>query len=213
MVGIEIDRGLMVTSLLAAGYEVYAVNPMASSRYRDRHVTSGAKSDPGRRQGAGRPGAHRPAQPPPECAGDSELRRGDQAPRPGPPESHLGSPAPGQRAAHALQGVLPRGPCGLRDRPRTAAMRWRSSPSRRPPSSAGRLSRSKIAAALRRGGRTRNVERRSEEIQVALRVEQLARRPLVESPRLTGSYRLGTGPHRELQRRDRRARSGAVGEF
>jgi transposase len=46
-VGIEIDRGLIVTALLAAGYAVYAINPMASSRYRDRHATSGAKSDPG----------------------------------------------------------------------------------------------------------------------------------------------------------------------
>jgi hypothetical protein len=47
IVGIEIDRGLVVWSLPAAGYEVYAVNPMASARYRDRHATSGAKSDPG----------------------------------------------------------------------------------------------------------------------------------------------------------------------
>ena len=47
VVGIEIDRGLVVTSLVAAGYEVFAINPMASSRYRERHATSGAKSDPG----------------------------------------------------------------------------------------------------------------------------------------------------------------------
>jgi transposase len=47
VVGIEIDKGLVVWSLLAAGYEVYAINPMASARYRDRHATSGAKSDPG----------------------------------------------------------------------------------------------------------------------------------------------------------------------
>ena len=48
MVGIEIDRGLLiVTALVGAGYLVYAVNPMATSRYRDRHATSGAKSDPG----------------------------------------------------------------------------------------------------------------------------------------------------------------------
>lgn len=47
VVGIEIDRGLVVTSLVAAGYEVFAINPMASSRYRERHGTSGAKSDPG----------------------------------------------------------------------------------------------------------------------------------------------------------------------
>ena len=36
-----------MTALLGAGYEVYAINPMAASRYRDRHATSGAKSDPG----------------------------------------------------------------------------------------------------------------------------------------------------------------------
>ena len=46
-VGIETDRGLWVASLVAAGYEVYAVNPLAVSRYRDRHATSGAKSDAG----------------------------------------------------------------------------------------------------------------------------------------------------------------------
>jgi len=33
--------------LLNTHYQVYAVNPFAASRYRDRHVTSGAKSDPG----------------------------------------------------------------------------------------------------------------------------------------------------------------------
>ena len=47
VVGIETDRGLWVASLVAAGYEVYAVNPMSTSRYRDRHSVSGAKSDPG----------------------------------------------------------------------------------------------------------------------------------------------------------------------
>jgi transposase len=47
VVGIEVDRGLLVYSLLAAGYEVYAINPLAAVRYRDRHATSGAKSDPG----------------------------------------------------------------------------------------------------------------------------------------------------------------------
>ena len=31
-VGIETDRGLVVTALVAAGYQVYAVNPLASSR-------------------------------------------------------------------------------------------------------------------------------------------------------------------------------------
>jgi transposase len=47
VIGIETDRGLFVTALIAAGYQVFAVNPMSTSRYRDRHSTSGAKSDPG----------------------------------------------------------------------------------------------------------------------------------------------------------------------
>ncbi len=47
IVGIEIDRGLLVDSLVGAGYRIYAVNPLAASRYRDRHTTSGAKSDAG----------------------------------------------------------------------------------------------------------------------------------------------------------------------
>jgi transposase len=47
VVGIETDRGPWVTALIAAGYQVYAINPMQASRYRDRYSTSGAKSDRG----------------------------------------------------------------------------------------------------------------------------------------------------------------------
>jgi transposase len=47
MVGIETDRGPWVTALLGAGYAVFAINPMSVARYRERHSTSGAKSDPG----------------------------------------------------------------------------------------------------------------------------------------------------------------------
>src|SRR5689334_7562700 len=46
-VGIETDRGPWVAALLAAGYQVYAINPLSVARYRQRHTTSGAKSDPG----------------------------------------------------------------------------------------------------------------------------------------------------------------------
>jgi hypothetical protein len=35
------------SALSAAGYQVYAVNPLAVARYRDRHQVSGAKSDTG----------------------------------------------------------------------------------------------------------------------------------------------------------------------
>src|ERR1700758_5659489 len=45
VVGIETDRGLWVAALAAAGYQVFAINPLAVARYRDRHHVSGAKSD------------------------------------------------------------------------------------------------------------------------------------------------------------------------
>ena len=47
VIGIETDRGLWVDALAAAGYQVFAINPLAAARYRDRHHVSGAKSDPG----------------------------------------------------------------------------------------------------------------------------------------------------------------------
>jgi transposase len=46
-IGIETERGPWVASLVAAGYEVFAINPMSTARYRERHSTSKAKSDPG----------------------------------------------------------------------------------------------------------------------------------------------------------------------
>lgn len=45
VVGIETDRGPWVGALIAAGYEVYAVNPLSAARYRERRSVSGAKSD------------------------------------------------------------------------------------------------------------------------------------------------------------------------
>jgi transposase len=44
-VGIETDRGPWVAALVAAGYTVFAINPLQASRYRERHGVSGAKSD------------------------------------------------------------------------------------------------------------------------------------------------------------------------
>jgi transposase len=47
VVGMETDRGLLVGVLVAAGYQVYAVNPQLVSRYRGRHQVSRAKSGRG----------------------------------------------------------------------------------------------------------------------------------------------------------------------
>ena len=46
-VGIETDRGPWVRALVAAGYQVFAVNPLQAARFRQRHSVSGAKSDAG----------------------------------------------------------------------------------------------------------------------------------------------------------------------
>jgi len=72
LVGIETDRGGWVQALVATGYVVYAMNPLQVARYRERHTTSGAKSDPGDAHVLAEivrvdRGHHRPV------AGDSEL--------------------------------------------------------------------------------------------------------------------------------------------
>ena len=46
-VAIETSRGLLVACLRATGRAVYAINPKAVDRYRDRHGVTGKKSDAG----------------------------------------------------------------------------------------------------------------------------------------------------------------------
>jgi len=171
VVGIEIDRGLVVGSLVSAGYEVYAVNPMASARYRDRHAVSGAKSDPGDAKVLADlvrtdRHNHRPV------AGDSDLAEGVKLLA----RAHQSAIWGRQRQLNALRSALREyypGAIGafgtdLSSPDALAVLEIAPTPE------LGRgLSRSKIASALRRGGRARNVERRTEEIQAALRVEQL----------------------------------------
>jgi transposase len=47
VVGIEANQGPMLQALRASGYTIYALNPLAASRYRERHSASRAKSDRG----------------------------------------------------------------------------------------------------------------------------------------------------------------------
>jgi hypothetical protein len=171
IVGIEVDRGLLVGSLVSAGYEVYAVNPMASARYRDRHAVSGAKSDPGDAKVLAdlvRTDRHNHR----AVAGDSDLAEGVKLLA----RAHQSSIWGRQRQLNALRSALREYYPGaiaafgtdLSSSDALAVLEIAPTPE------LGRgLSRSKIASALRRGGRTRNVDRRSKEIQAALRVEQL----------------------------------------
>ena len=170
VIGIETDRGLWVDALTAAGYQVFAVNPLAAARYRDRHHVSGAKSD----------------------ASDAKLLadlvRTDR---------HNHRPIAGDspdaeaikvlaRAHQNLIWVRTRHTNGLRsalreyypaaleafddlaDRDALAIL------GRAPtPVDAGRLSLSKIRSALKTAGRQRNLDTRAQNIQAALRTPQL----------------------------------------
>lgn len=46
-IAIETDKVLLVAALRAAGFDVYAINPRAVARYRERFAQAGGKSDPG----------------------------------------------------------------------------------------------------------------------------------------------------------------------
>jgi len=185
VVGIETDRGPWVSALLAAGYAVFAINPMSVARYRERHSTSGAKSDPGDAHVLAEivrldRDHHRPV------AGDSTEVEGlkmiarmhqtlvwDRT-------RHL------QRLRSALREYFPAALDAL-----AAAKLELTDPDalelleRAPdPDQAARLSRSKIAGMLRRA-RRRDVEARAELIQTALRAAALRQPPALQAAYVT----------------------------
>lgn len=176
VVATETDRGLFVGSLVAAGYRVLAINPLSTSRYRERHSTSGAKSDPGdakvlaelaRLDGHN----HRP------IAGDSDLADAIKVLA----RAHHSMIWNRQRQTNQLRSTLREFyPAALEAFDDLASGDALAVLAIAPTPALGRgLSRSKIAAALRRGGRQRRVEQRSVEIQTALRSAQLQAPPLV----------------------------------
>ena len=175
-VGIETDRGLLVRALIAAGYLVLAVNPLGVDRYRDRHRVSGAKSDPGDAKVLAdlvRTDAHqhRPV------AADSDLVEAIKLIA----RSHQSAIWSRRRLANQLRSSLrefyPAALDAFDDLVHSDAVEVLAiAPT---PELGRQLSRSKIAAALRRGGRKLNIERRAEQIQAALRTEQLTQPAVV----------------------------------
>ena len=106
VIGIETDRGLWVQALVAAGYQLYAINPLAVARYRDRHSVAGAKSDAGDAKVLAdlvRTDRHNHRR----IAGDSAEAEGGQGPRSRPSELDLVPEPPDQRIAVRVAGVLP----------------------------------------------------------------------------------------------------------
>jgi transposase len=169
-VATETDRGLFVGSLVAAGYRVLAVNPMSTSRYRERLSTSGAKSDPGDARvlaGLARTDGHlhRPV------AGDSDLAEAVKVLA----RAHQSMIWTRQRQTNQLRSTLREFyPGALQAFEELASGDALAVLAIAPTPALGRrLSRAKIASALRRGGRQRRVEDRAVEIQTVLRTEQL----------------------------------------
>jgi transposase len=171
VVGIEIDRGLWVHALAAAGYEVYAINPMAVARYRERHHVGGAKSDPGDAKVLADlvrtdRHNHRPiAGDSPEAEAIKVLARGHQ-------NLIWTRTRHTNQLRNALREYYPAALEAfddLADRDALAVL------GRAPtPELGARLSLSQLRSALKAGGRQRNLEARAEQIQAALRREQLA---------------------------------------
>ena len=171
VIGIETDRGLWAGALAASGYQVFAINPLAAARYRDRHHVSGGKSDASDAKlladlvRTDRHN-HRP------IAGDSldaeaikVLARAHQsliwartrhtnAMRSALREYYPAALLAFEDLAHGdALGVLGRAPT---------------------PEQGAHLDLPAIQSALKRGGRKRNIAARARDIRAALRSEQLA---------------------------------------
>src|ERR1700738_778273 len=171
VVGIETDRGLWVGALIAAGYQLFALNPLAVARYRNRHHVSGAKSDASDAKLLAdlvRTDRHNHR----SIAGDSadaeaikvlarahqsliwERTRHTNRLRNALREYYPAALAAFDDLAHGdALGVLDRAP---------------------PPAQGAHLPLTAIQSALKRGGRQRNIAARAREIKAALRTEQLA---------------------------------------
>ncbi|MDQ3406265.1 MAG: IS110 family transposase, partial [Actinomycetota bacterium] len=166
-VGIETDRGLLVTSLVAVGYQVYAVNPRAVDRYRDRHSVSGAKSDGADAKVLAdlvRTDRHNHRQ----VAGDSDLAEAIKVTA----RAHQSLVWTRQRQINQLRSALREyypgalAVFGTDLAHADAVAVLGKAPT---PQLGRRLSTAQIASALRRGGRVRNVDARAAAIRDGLR--------------------------------------------
>jgi hypothetical protein len=172
LVGIETDRGAWVQALIATGYRVYAINPLKVARYRERHETSGAKSDPGDAHVLAEivrldREHHR------QAAGDSDLAEVVKTVA----RAHQTMIWTRQRQTNQLRSQLrefyPAALVAFGDdlasRDALAVLALAPSPAE------GRALRvGRVATALRKAGRQRNIDTTAQKIVTALRTEQLS---------------------------------------
>jgi transposase len=177
VIGIELDRGLLVGALVAAGYEVHAVNPLAVSRYRDRLAPAGAKSDPGDARVLAEAmrtdrRLHR------QVAGDSTEADAVKVLA----RAHQNLVWTRQRVGNQLRSALREFyPGALKTFSELGTADAIAVLGIAPTPSAGRaLTKAKVRKALAAGGRQRRLEERSTEIVEGLRTPQLGTPALVE---------------------------------
>jgi transposase len=196
VIGIEIDRGLWVSALSAAGYQVYAINPMAVARYRDRHHVSRAKSDASDAKVLADlvrtdRHNHRP------IAGDSAEAEAIKVLA----RSHQSLIWTRTRHTNALRGALreyyPAALAAFEDlADRDALAILGRAPT---PEQGAALSLSATRSALKRAGRQRYIDARARDIQAALRSEQLVA-PAPVTAAFAATTRAAVGIITELNR-------------
>jgi transposase len=180
-VAIETSRGLLVALLRTGTRQVYAINPMAAARYRDRHSVSRKKSDPG------------------DALVLANILRTDMhAHRPLPDDSDLGraiavlaraqqdSLWKRQQLANQLRSLLREYYPAALDAFATSTnglcrpearelLKAASTPTR-----AARLTRTQLQTALKRAGRKRGVEAEADRLRGVFRAEWAHQPPLIE---------------------------------
>jgi transposase len=169
VVGIETDRGPWVAALAAAGYQVFPVNPLQASRYRERLGVSRAKSDAGDAHMLAdmvRTDSHqlRPA------AGDSPEAEAVKVLARTHKTLVWERTRAVQRLRHQLLGYFPAALEAFEDldAPDTLELLGKAPE----PARAARLTRAQVSAALKRA-RRRNIPDKATAILAALRAEQL----------------------------------------
>jgi transposase len=174
-IGIETDRGPWVQALIAAGYTVFAVNPLQAARYRDRLGVSGAKSDAADAHMLAdmvRTDSHqlRPV------AGDSAEAEAVKVVTRMHKTLIWERTRAGQRLRHALREYFPAALAAFEDLDAADTLELLAKAP--DPASAARLTLAQITAALKRA-RRRDIAAKATAIQAALRAEHLGQPPVV----------------------------------
>ncbi|WP_227999440.1 IS110 family transposase [Nocardia australiensis] len=183
-IGIETDRGPWVAALIAAGYTVYAVNPLQAARFRERRSVSGAKSDAADAHSLAdmvRTDAHQLR----VVAGDSVDAQAVKVVARMHKTMIWERTRHTQRLKHALREYFPAAIEAFDDldAPDSLELLGKAPD----PQTAARLSINQVKAALKRAGRRGDLDARAAAIRAVLRSEQLGRAPVI-----TAAYAAGT---------------------